>query len=512
VPASNLQAASMPSAAPAFFGRYQVLEELGTGAMGVVYLCVDSRLARPVAIKVLKESELMSVQERDQYHARFRHEAEAAGRLNHPGIVQIYDIGPNYIVMEYLEGRALSAAIKAGLGLSVRESVVVVQRVADAIDYAHRHGIVHRDVKPANIMLLDGGGVKVLDFGVARLESSNLTAVGTVVGSVRYMAPEQMMGERVDGRADVFSLAAVAYELLTARAPFPGKSITEVVSRVVHGDYVPPREADPRLPETIDAVFARALAPRPERRYALALDFARDLQRACAAVGGLEVRHPTEEPAQARVATTVKGGAATLAVPSPAAPDAETRVVPPAPSAPLHPAAVIAFDSDPLGAQVFVDSKPVGRAPLDGVDASFGRHLVRMELAGRETVSATVEVTPDRPLRVVTFTLPPAAAGAGVRPGQLVGFGPGVTLPVRLAGTVPGYPETARDRGLEGTPSVELWVNEAGEVINAAIVESAGPLLDNALIAAVERWRFKPATLRGVPVSIRLTVQHHFRR
>jgi protein TonB len=121
-------------------------------------------------------------------------------------------------------------------------------------------------------------------------------------------------------------------------------------------------------------------------------------------------------------------------------------------------------------------------------------------------------VKPERPLRVVTFTLPLTSPAGGVRPGQLVGFGPEVTLPVRLSGVVPGYPETARDRGLEGTPTVELWVSEAGEVINAAIVESAGLLLDNALIAAVQRWRFKPATLRGVPVSIRLTVQHHFRR
>ena len=154
--------------------------------------------------------------------ARFRHEAEAAGRLNHPGIVQIYDVGPSYMVMEFLEGRPLLAAPATGRA-SVRQVVEIVRQVADAIDYAHRHGIVHRDIKPANVMLLDDGGVKVMDFGVARLDSSTLTALGTVVGSVRYMAPEQMMGERVDGRADVFSLAAVAYEMLTGQAPVPGQ-------------------------------------------------------------------------------------------------------------------------------------------------------------------------------------------------------------------------------------------------------------------------------------------------
>ncbi len=518
------------SAAPAFFGRYQVLEELGAGAMGVVYLCVDPRLARPVAVKVLKDSEFMTVQERDQFHARFRHEAEAAGRLNHPGIVQIFDIGPSYIVMEYLEGRSLSGAIKAGALLSVREIVALVQRVSDAIDYAHRHGIVHRDVKPANIMLLDNGAVKVLDFGVARLDSSNLTAVGTVVGSVRYMAPEQMMGEKVDGRADVFSLAAVSYELLTAKAPFPGKSITEVVSRVVHGNHVPPREVDPRLPETLNAVFARAFTPRPEGRYVLAMDFARDLQRATSSVSELEVQHKAEPGAPTRVtaqATTVKGtpvgtvkdAPVVAEVPSPVALNAETRILPtpppagPAPAGTLHAEGLIGFDSDPLGALVFVDSKPVGKAPLDAVDVAFGRHLVRMELAGRDSVSATIEVKPEHPLRVVSFTLPlSGSGGSDVRPGQLVSFGPGVLPPLRTSGTLPGYPETARERGLEGTPTVELWVSEAGEVINVALVESAGPLLDNALIAVVQRWRFKPATLRGVPVSVRITVQHHFRR
>lgn len=257
----------MDAPAPAFFGRYQALEELGSGAMGVVYLCVDPRLARPVAVKVLKESDFMTPAEREQYHARFRREAEAAGGLHHPGIVQVFDIGPSYMVMEYLEGRSLSKALRAGVTLRVPAIVGLVQQVADAVDHAHRHGIVHRDVKPANIMLADGGAVKVLDFGVARLEASNLTAIGTVVGSVRYMAPEQMMGHPVDGRADVFSLAAVAYELLTGHSPFPGKSITEVVSRVVHGNHVPPRELDGRLPEELNLVFERAFAPQPDKRY-----------------------------------------------------------------------------------------------------------------------------------------------------------------------------------------------------------------------------------------------------
>ena len=286
---------------PAYFGRYQVLEELGSGSMGVVYLCVDPRLARPVAVKVLRPNELVSGSEKQQYEARFRHEAEAAGRLNHTGIVQIYDVGPNYLVMEFLEGRPLSTLLKEGSVLSVGQVASMVARVSDAIDYAHRNGIVHRDLKPANIMLMGDGGVKVLDFGVARLESSTLTAMGTVLGSVRYMAPEQMMGQKVDGKADIFSLAAVTYELLTSQAPFPGKTITEVVSRVVQGAHVPPREIDPRLPAATNAVFSRSLAVRADERPATAIDFARELQEALRDVFDVEIRHRAE----ARVPTTI---------------------------------------------------------------------------------------------------------------------------------------------------------------------------------------------------------------
>ena len=520
--------------APAFFGRYQVLEELGAGAMGVVYLCVDPRLARPVAIKVLKESEFMSPAEREQFRARFRHEAEAAGRLNHPGIVQIYDIGSSYLVMEFLEGRPLSALLRSGAALKVRQITNLIQRMADAIDYAHRNGIVHRDIKPANVMIMDDGGVKVMDFGVARLDTSNLTAVGTVVGSVRYMAPEQMMGQRVDGRADVFSVAAVAYELLTGCPPFPGKTITEVVSRVVHGSHIPPREADKRLPEALNGVFATAFAPRPEGRYAHALDFARDLLAAIKPVAELEIEHAGEEGARTRVeihAPTLKGAptrpparpplpegpsvrtsaAGVPHVTEPAEPTGET-VIMAAPAA-THSGGVLMLDCDPPGAHVFVDGKPVGQAPLHAVDVSFGRHLVRMEAAGREPVSVAVDVKPERPLKVLTFTLPSPGSGAGtVRLGQLVPFGPEVSPPKRVSGSVPSYPETARDRGLEGNPVAEVWVSETGDVINVAIVESAGAALDNALLSAVAGWRFTPAMLRGIPVSVRMTVQHLFRR
>jgi len=489
---------------PHYFGRYQVLEELGSGSMGVVYLCVDPRLARPVAIKVLRESDLLTPEQKEQYRARFRHEAEAAGRLNHPDIVQIYDIGPSYLVMEFLEGRPLSALFNNNASISVRQVCSLVLRVADAIDYAHRSGIVHRDIKPANIMLLNDGGVKVMDFGVARLESSTLTVAGTVVGSVRYMGPEQMMGERVDGRADIFSLAAVAYEFLTAHPPFPGKTITEVVSRVVHGAHVPPRQVDGRLPEELNAVFAKAFAPRPPERYANAMDLARDLHAAAKPILDLQMSLTTQESGGIVVPSTIKdGGGAGLAAGQALVSDLGSD----------HRQGVLLLDSDPGGSQVYLDGSPVGHTPLLGLDVSLGRHVVRMEAPGREPVSAEIEVQREHPLKAVTFTLsPPGAREGEIRPGQLVPFGPGVVPPRRISGTVPVYPEMARERGLEGGPVLDVWVSEKGEVLDVAIVESAGATLDGALVKAVSGWRFAPATLRGVPVSVRMIVQHLFRR
>jgi len=496
------------SEAPDYFGRYQVLEELGSGAMGVVYLCVDPRLSRPVAIKVMRRSEFMTPAEQEQYQARFQHEAEAAGRMNHPDIVQIYDVGPAYLVMEFLEGQPLSAILKDGSVFSVRKVCALVLRVADAIDYAHRHGIVHRDIKPANIMMMNDGGVKVMDFGVARLESSTLTAIGTMVGSVRYLSPEQMMGERVDGRADVFSLAAVAYELLTGCPPFPGKTITEVVARVVHGDHIPPREADGRLPEAVNAVFVRAFATSPADRYPHALDFARDLHAAAQPAFDLEVTYPTGETSPTRAGASAPTLKSARTATAPASPPGENTIP--------HAAggeAVLALDSDPPGAEVYIDGQRVGRAPQPGLGVSFGRHQVRMEARGRAGITTEIELTAARPLQALTCTLPlPVADPGGVRPGQLVDFGPKVTPPRRIAGETPAYPEAARERGIEGSVVVEVWIGETGDVIETALIESAGGALDAALLQAVAGWRFTPATLGGVPVSVRLTVRHVFRR
>jgi TonB family protein len=494
---------------PTYFGRYQVLEELGSGAMGVVYLCVDPRLARPVAVKVIRESEHMTPAEKEQFQARFRNEAEAAGRLNHPGIVQIYDIGPSYLVMEYLDGKALSQVLKAGQIYTVQEVCSIILQVSDAIDYAHKHGIVHRDIKPANIMMTDDGGVKVMDFGVARLESSTLTVAGTVVGSVRYMAPEQMMGEKVDARADVFSLGAVAYEMLTGCAPFPGKTITEVVGQVVHGAYVPPRQVDDRLPEDLNDVFGGAFAVHPDDRYASAMDFARDLYASAEPVLDLQVGIDAAAVPTPEVGTTLEAPTPAPAA-APPSPTARTLRMPADGTSGRE--GVVLVDSEPAGAQVYLDGKPLGATPVSGVEVSFGRHVLRVEAADRDPVSAEIEVKREQPLKVLSFTLPLSRDTSELRPGQFVTFGPNVTPPSRLSGTIPVYPPAALERGMEGSPVVEIWIDEKGNVMDVAILESAGAMLDGAVLEAVAGWKFTPASVDGTPVSVRMTLQHLFRR
>jgi TonB family protein len=459
--------------------------------MGVVYRCRDPRLERTVAIKVLRESQFLTPVEKAQYEARFRHEAEAAGRLSHPQIVQIFDVGPAYMVMEHLEGRTLASLLKYGPRLLVGRAAEIVGLVADAIEHAHRHGIIHRDIKPANVMLMAGGGVKVMDFGVARLDSSTLTVLGTVVGSVRYMSPEQMMGDRVDGRADVFSLAAVAYEMLTGQAPFPGKTVTEVVSRVVRGAHVPLREADARMPEALNTVFTRALTAKPETRIARASELARDLRAAAAPVLDLEVggelaaarRDPEESPQEATVFMSAESPAARQAV--------------------------LLLESDPP-ADAEVDGRKVGRTPL-ALELPFGRHELRFSAEGKDAVTQPVDLTAERPFQALGVTLPTATDGEP-RVGELVAFGPGIVPPRRIVGALPLYPEAARPLGLEGVVEVELTIDGQGRSHTVSLRKSAGALLDEAMLRAVAGWRFAPASARGKPVQVRLLVRHLFRR
>lgn len=265
---------------PAQLGRYDVVAEIGRGAMGVVYRAVDPMLERTVAVKTINMA--LDPGEMEQYEKRFTIEARAAGGLNHPNIVIIYDIGRSgdlaYMAMEFLEGRELKELI-AGNELTPDRSLDIVALVADGLGYAHAHEVVHRDVKPANIMILNDGRVKITDFGIARMRTADVrTQTGVVLGSPRYLSPEQVLGKRCDARADIFSLGVILYEMVTGQAPFNGIDVNSLMFQIVNFTPPPPSSINPALPAMLDLIIAKALAKNADERYAGIAEFAADLR------------------------------------------------------------------------------------------------------------------------------------------------------------------------------------------------------------------------------------------
>ena len=264
-------------------GRFEILHEIGRGAMGVVYEARDPVLDRTVALKVIQPS-AQGEAARD-FEERFLAEARIAAALHHPGIVVVHDVGRDpstgalFIALELLRGETL-ADLGARGPVEWRTVLRLVAQVARALHHAHQAGVVHRDVKPANVIALPSGEVKVMDFGIARLESAahRLTTTGEFIGTPLYTAPEQAMTEEVDGRADVFSLASVAYTLLTGRAAFLAPTIPGIVHRVVYDDPDPPSRFVPGLPGHVERILSRALAKSPEERYPTAEAFAEDAE------------------------------------------------------------------------------------------------------------------------------------------------------------------------------------------------------------------------------------------
>jgi len=268
-------------------GRYQIAEELGRGAMGVVYKAQDPAIGRVVAIKSIRLSDLTDEAERQRMHDRLFREAQSAGVLSHPNIVTIYDIaeedGMAYIFMEYVNGPTLEKLLGAHQPPAGATLLSLLRQTAGALDYAHRKGIVHRDIKPANIMVHDGTIAKITDFGVARIASQQMTLSGTMMGTPNYMSPEQVEGRPVDGRADQFSLAVVAYEIFTGEKPFAADRLPTVLYRIVREEPAPLVRLNPTLVPAVDTVLHKAMAKNPAERYGECTEFVDALIKACAA-------------------------------------------------------------------------------------------------------------------------------------------------------------------------------------------------------------------------------------
>lgn len=315
-------------------GRFEVVKELGRGAMGAVHLARDPLIDRAVAIKTIAMTGLSDA-ERESYRQRFFREAQAAGKLSHAGIVTIYDVGEDeatrqpFIVMEFIAGRSLAEVLEEAAGpLPLENAVKWMREVAGALSFAHARGIIHRDVKPANIMVDVEGHAKLTDFGIARLRNTQLTTAGDLLGTPAYMSPEQVQGNPVDSRSDIFSLGILLYWTLTGRKPFDGENPGEVMFKIAYKDPDPATQLVRSLAPGFDYVIARALAKDPASRYADAKEVALDLEDLQA---GRAPRSQAAAPAipAAAMPAPVKPSERTVMVPA-----NEVALQPPAPEKP----------------------------------------------------------------------------------------------------------------------------------------------------------------------------------
>lgn len=260
-------------------GRYEIIGELGRGAMGVVYKATDPTIGRTVALKTMR----LDVHGLDagEMVRRFKNEARAAGLLNHPNIVTIYDAGEHngifYIAMEFIEGTTLHELLEQKRILEAEEAIYLSREICKGLDYAHAHGIVHRDVKPGNIMITARGAVKIMDFGIAKAGGS-VTSTGQVLGTPNYMAPEQVKGRSLDGRSDLFSFGVILYEMLTGEKPFVGQNVTTIIYKIVNENPIAPRDLDVTIHPGLSAIVIKALAKSPDERYQSGAELVRDLE------------------------------------------------------------------------------------------------------------------------------------------------------------------------------------------------------------------------------------------
>jgi tRNA A-37 threonylcarbamoyl transferase component Bud32 len=362
---------------PQKLGKYEIRRELGSGAMGVVYEGWDPGIARRVAIKTVRRDQLDRA-EAGEILARFQREAQAAGRLSHPNIVGIYEYGEDdgtaFIAMEFIEGRELKDYFDANERFVLSEIGRIMVQLLAALGHAHQNGITHRDIKPANIILLKDGTVKVADFGIARIESSNLTQAGTVLGTPAYMSPEQFMGQTVDGRSDLFSAGVILYQFLTGDKPFTG-TLTTIMHKVLKEDPPAPSELNVQVPRPFDALVSQALSKRPEDRFQNAQAFAAAIDSA--------LQKPQSEDA------TVIGADATLAGMPPAAPAATTQ-----PKMPMLALAGIAAVAVAGGAFMFMKG---GDAPSAGNAVSSAPTFAAASDSGMLTITAVGYADPSDP-------------------------------------------------------------------------------------------------------------------
>lgn len=413
-------------------GKYQVVSELGRGAMGIVYKGYDRDIDRFVAIKTLALN-VLDV-DSNELADRFKIEAKAAGRLTHPNIISIYEFGEDvvraFIAMEFVDGCTLSEMEKRGKLLEINQILHIMQKVLSALQYAHERGVVHRDIKPSNIMYTPDGDVKIADFGIARLESSTQTLLGTIIGTPGYMSPEQIMGQRVDHRSDIFSAGVLLYELLTGERAFVSTNITSTTYKVVHTELPPPSKLCPAVPEAIDAVLSRALAKQPDNRFQSASEFAEALINVQAVSIPSEASHATLVPVEKETVIQPRPGVE---------PDTASTILAPASSAHISSQAVAKAGLTPQPYQVEAVSRPasaiaqkdsVGKVATSGFRKIAGVSLALFVAVGLMLVLLKFTFIDKPKESAITSQVPVAVDDSAIRnvPVVLQQYQPGTTF------------------------------------------------------------------------------------
>jgi eukaryotic-like serine/threonine-protein kinase len=380
-------------------GRYEILAKVGQGAMGVVYRAQDPTIRRVVALKVLAADPASSAEGGPPSRSSagfFEREAQAAGALLHPNIVTLYDAGRDanwyYLAMEFVEGDTFAAEIARGGRVDPKRAAEVIAVVAEALDFAHERGVVHRDIKPANLMILPDQTVKVADFGIARLTSATSTMTGDMmVGTPHYMSPEQVRGGKIDGRSDLFSLGVVLYEALTGRKPFQAETLAAVLNSIMNVTPPPPQEIDPAIPAALSNIAMRAMARKPEERYARGKEMASELRRflsadrVAAAPAAPAVRPRTTWIAVAAAGTLIAMLALASALFLRGKEEAQVATQ----------VGYLELVSDPAGAEVFLDGNVVGRTPYTA-EVPAGKHEVEFRKQGYYPATQSPTVEPNK--------------------------------------------------------------------------------------------------------------------
>lgn len=536
-------------------GRYEIIKELGRGGMGIVLKGKDPRIDRLVALKIIRLDDIGDTAREKELLERFYIEARAAGKLAHPNIITIYDIGEeeskSFLAMEYIEGRDLSAILAETGPMPVERAAPIVEQIADGLAFAHERGIVHRDIKPGNILLQDGDRVKITDFGLARLASAgSVTQTGHAVGSPSYMSPEQVQGLPVDGRSDIFSLGVMFYEMVTGRRPFEGESLTSIIYKIIKDHPPPPSRVVPGTPPAVDAIIGRMMAKGPEERYQSGRELVEDIRKLSSGGGFLgltdsdaamtvdfdrnDVTKELEKPAVRRgfssmalfllfLAAAAGGGyyyynlptpetpaapgSASREIPAPAAPAAETAAVGKKP----EPALVTLTVKSPVKGNTYVDGEKTGAAPGEiKTLLTPGEHTVEVRAEGYSPWRRKVAVEGGGPIEISAKpVLSPGALKADTRPpdgliwvdGKKAG-----TAPVFMTGLAPGehklkavkdgYAEVTRSFRMSGTKGVSLAIELKKITTGSLSVISEPPgaevFLDGRRLgAAPSTWKVK---------------------